>query len=73
MTATADRQAAPGRRRPRHLLLAGVGTLGLGMAITIGGVVVPLLFVPGTWITGAGLALLAAAGVLGIVAARVTS
>lgn len=46
------------------LAFAGIAALGLGMVLVVAGVIVPGLFMPGTYILVLGFLVLAAAGVL---------
>jgi hypothetical protein len=51
----------------RALTLAGIGALGLGMVLVVFGVIVPGLFMPGTWVLVVGFAALAVAGIAHVV------
>lgn len=48
----------------QFLLPAGLAILGLGFAASLAGVVIPLLFRPGVWVTTAGLLVCVAAGLV---------
>lgn len=49
---------------PRFVILAGVAAIGIGMTLVMGGLIVPPLFRPGTFIIGLGMLLSAAGGAL---------